>query len=272
MVRVSQRQGLSLRAVWRPLGAIVLLSGVVGLHAGDSAQLRAPTDGPSMALPAWPPSEHVLLYLSFDEGQGEVARSPGLWGDAVLGSALEDEQTDPQWATGHRGGALRFDGQDDFLTVAGPGQVRLEELTIEAWVKPQGTSREIILDYGGYSWGFAFAKAWSGTYLGIGHKPRGTRVDTRQFCVTIGHWNHVAATLIKGVVRLYVNGRLEQEQAVAEAMQPRPGERPLIIGKVRSGHYFLTGYLDELLVLDVARSADEIFADMVASMQRAEGP
>lgn len=221
-----------------------------------------------MHTPDWPPHEHVLLYLSFDEGAGQTAASPGTWGDAVLGSKPVPESTDPRWCTGIRGNAMRFDGKDDFLTVPGVDQVRLDEFTIEAWVRPTGTSREIVVDYGGHSWGFAFAKAWHGVYLSIGHPPKGTRVQSTQFTVTISHWNHIAATLRDREVMLYVNGRLVKQQTVEPTMHTGPRGWPLLIGKVRSGHYHVTGVLDELLILDSARTAEQVFGDMVASMQR----
>ena len=239
------------------------------LFAEPIAYLKAPKDGPALELPAWPPREHVLLYLSFDEDKGQVASSPGTWGRALLGSKPEPEPSDPQWAQGLRGGAVRFDGQDDFLTVPGVNQVRLNAFTFEAWIKPVGTSREIILDYGGTSWGFAFSKAWHGAYVAIGHKPRGTRVSAPQFSVSLGHWNHLAATYDGREVRIYVNGRPVAHQTVPPPMERGNRGWPLIIGKIRSNHYYLTGLLDELLVLDTARTPDEVFLDMIASMQPA---
>lgn len=247
--------------------ALMLLGLARPLFAEPVAYLKAPRAGPAMELPAWPPREHVLLYLSFDEGRGQVAGNPGTWGRATLGSRPEPERTDPRWAQGLRGSAVRFDGEDDFLMVPGVDQARLSAFTFEAWVKPVGSSREIILDYGGTSWGFAFSKAWHGAYVAIGHRPRGTRVSAPQFSVSIGRWNHLAATYDGREVRIYINGRQEIQQTVLPPIGKGNRGWPLIIGKVRSNHYHMTGLLDELLVLDVSRTPDEVFSDMIASMQ-----
>ena len=176
-----------------PTGLGLLLA-FQAVAAQPGLYLHAPKDGPSMKLTPWPPRARVLLYLSFDEGRGQAAENPGPWGDAVFGSSPRAEPSDPQWASGLRDGAVRFDGKDDYLTVPGVKQAQLGAFTFEAWVKPTGTSREMILDYGGTSWGFAFSKAWHGAYVVVGHKPKGRRIDTRQLAVSLGRWNHVAAT------------------------------------------------------------------------------
>jgi hypothetical protein len=247
--------------------AILLTWGLLGAsQAAAQAYRHARPDGPAMPLPSWPPKAGVLLYLSFDEGQGQRARAVGLWGNALLGATDQPEPSDPAWTRGLRGGGLRFDGRDDFLTVPGVDRVRLEAFTIEAWGRPEGTSREMVLDYGGTTWGFALSKAWHGVYLAVGHAGRGTRVDTPQHTVAIGRWNHLAATFERGQARVYVNGRLEAQHVVPEAMGQGGAGVPLLIGKLRPNHYHLTGVLDELLVLSTARSADEIFADMLATL------
>ena len=249
-----------------PLAVPLFAAMAQPLSAEPIAYLKAPRNRPALELPAWPPREHVLLYLSFDEGEGQVASSPGTWGHVILGSRPEPEPSDPRWVQGLRRGAVRFDGKDDFLTVPGVDRVRLNAFTFEAWIKPVGTSREIILDYGGTSWGFAFSKAWHGAYVAIGHRPKGTRVSAPQFSVSLGHWNHLAATYDGREVRIYVNGRQAAEQTVRSPMGRGNRGWPLIIGKVRSNHYYLTDLFDELLVLDTARTPDEVFLDMVASM------
>jgi sugar lactone lactonase YvrE len=77
--------------------------------------------------------EPVAAY-SFDEGEGAVAHD--LFGGHD--GAVEGEAT---WVEGRYGGALEFDGEDDQVTVPDSGELNLGEgMTLEAWVRPDGSS------------------------------------------------------------------------------------------------------------------------------------
>lgn len=71
----------------------------------------------------------MIAYWKFDEGEGAIAY------DSVNGN--HGQINGASWATGIVGGALHFDGWNDYVNILGFGNVApTSEITIEAWVKP----------------------------------------------------------------------------------------------------------------------------------------
>ena len=69
---------------------------------------------------------NLISYWTFDEGVGNVA---GDWAGANHGTVHG-----ATWTTGKVGGALSFDGGDDYVEVPDNANLRPEAFTIEAWV------------------------------------------------------------------------------------------------------------------------------------------
>ena len=72
-------------------------------------------------------------------------------------------------------------------------------------------------------------------------------------------WHHVALTYDKKALRLYVNGK--EEGSGNFAKNPETNDAPLRIGNG------IDGFIDELQILSVALSADEIQSDMDNGIQ-----
>src|SRR5271156_7025701 len=74
----------------------------------------------------------VAAY-SFDAGEGSTAED-------VTGDGHEGTIEGATWTNGRYGGALSFDGSGECVTVpASPALELREELTVEAWIRPEGT-------------------------------------------------------------------------------------------------------------------------------------
>ena len=75
------------------------------------------------------PAALVAAY-NFDEASGTILND-------YSGNANNGTISGATWATGHDGGALSFDGADDWVTIADSASLDLTTgMTLEAWVNP----------------------------------------------------------------------------------------------------------------------------------------
>ena len=171
----------------------------------------------------------------------------------------------PQWVTGNVGGALRFDGTDDYVLLKnGPILGSAPNFTVEAWVKWDGGGTthphqfiyseghfNDIIDLYLYDGVPSFTTLGANWYTASAAAP-----------LPIGEWHHLAGVLQSGVGgTLYVDG-----QPVATNPSMGPGSQ--FAGSTNIGRFagngslrYFRGTIDEVRVLTVARSAAQIQAD-----------
>jgi len=83
-------------------------------------------DGPDVT--GCPSLDGLIAHWKLDEGEGTVAHDCHSDYDCSFAG-------DPQWATGHVGGALVFDGADDYLDCGNDPAFNITEaITLEAWI------------------------------------------------------------------------------------------------------------------------------------------
>lgn len=81
---------------------------------------------------------------------------------------------------------------------------KLEEATIEYWINPSSLSN--WNQSAGPGWGqFMFHANANGSFT-VGWDPNGNRIETTGGKLRTGQWNHVAITVKKNVMTLYING------------------------------------------------------------------
>ena len=202
--------------------------------------------------------ETVLLYL-FDEETVDEATDL---------SEFENhgEITDAEWTEdGKNGGALVFNGASALIEVPHhdslvPGG---DELTIEAWFKPASfpAGHPVIARKGSVAesgWGFdtpgGKIRGFVYTAPGAAAVANGTtpmKVDT---------WHHLAMVYDGEEIRIYLDGELDGE--VARKGDINKNEASVWIGKKANEHIWLDGTLDELRILNIAISEEQIQTDM----------
>lgn len=209
------------------------------------------------------------------------ARSGLLWRFEGEGALLYDAAGHPTgWACGARrvpgriGRALRFDGVDDFVLIdtSGVGEGPRWGLTVALWVRldrpPELTWRNdfryLLAKPALHVYSLLLEKDLTvSASVYVGGERRWVRSRTR---LPVGEWTHVAFSYEgrSGLVRLYLNGRLEAEKRGS----PGPiddSEEPLFVGsgRARPGQGGLRGFagvLDELHLYPMALSPQAIAA------------
>ncbi|HEY0278091.1 MAG TPA: LamG domain-containing protein [Solirubrobacterales bacterium] len=193
---------------------LVVSAGVILSRSPGAA--RAATQGP-------------IAEYSFDEGA--IGTEGGTLED-LSGNGHDGTVEGAEWAHGRYGGALRFDGAEDTVKIPGSSEFDLtEEMTLEAWVRPESESEK---------WGTVVGELGSGGepwqdpdwYLFEGG-PRsdepigGTETATEgETYVSAGEklpidsWSHLAFTWDGAEGRVYIDGELVGEAPVGLAWTP----------------------------------------------------
>ena len=204
---------------------------------------------------------NLVLALAFNETSGTTATdASGRGNNGAISGATR--------TTGRFGGALSFDGVDDWVTVADAASLDLTSgMTLEAWVKPStlgGWRTAILKETTG---GLAYALYGNddvprpASYVNVGGLDQSVP-GTAALSTT--DWTHLAATFDGATLRLYVNGALTNSNAVAGQLITTTGALR-IGGNSVWGEYF-AGLIDEVRVYDRPLSAAEIGADMTKAI------
>jgi len=195
----------------------------------------------------------LVGYWSFDEGTGTIAYDrSGYNNNGTLYNG-------PQWTTGKVGGALSFDGVNDYVNIltqnSFPGGS--SDRTILAWVYPNSYPFSInhIFHYGnssiGQAWGLA---VWDDSRLGAHEWGSYNRYGS----VPLNNWSFLVITLKSNWIKNhYINGILvgvgNYTPNTTLNLTPKIGSR------VSPGEYW-NGLIDEVRVYNRALDESEIKA------------
>ena len=200
----------------------------------------------------------VLLYLFDEEAADEVTDL----------SEFENhgEATDTEWTEdGKNGGAMVFDGASSVIEV--PHHESLfpggDELTIEAWFKPTSfpgghppIARKGSVPESG--WGFDTP---GGKIRGFVYTAPGDPVVVQGTTpMKVDTWHHLAMVYDGKEIRIYLDGELEGE--VPRKGDINKNDASVWIGKKAIESVWLDGTLDELRILNIAITEEQIQKDM----------
>jgi hypothetical protein len=209
-------------------------------------------------------SEGPVAAYSFDEGEGTSAED-------VTGNGHTATIEGASWTRGRYGSALKFDGENDCLTVPESSELNFsEEFTLESWVKPEGELKHdpVIFKEGegfpSYALGIGIPHSDKAEGV-IGQEGKGHQNLYSSESLEAKVWSHLALTYDGAKLRLYVNGELVSSEAVENVDSGSAG--PLTIGcDALYGAHF-KGKIDELRVYDRVLSSAEVAADKLAPIQ-----
>ncbi len=169
--------------------------------------------------------------------------------------------------------SLDFDGVDDRVICPTFHFPTTSALTIEAWIYPRSSNYDRILTY--YAGGATtLYDIVFDTYGGAGETGRGLRIIVGTGSLSINNvlttnaWNHVAATLENGYLRLFVNGVQVNSVFTGQTSFPYSDTRFLVLGEdyVVGTAEFFNGKMDEVRIWSRALSQSEIAANMNACL------
>ncbi len=160
--------------------------------------------------------------------------------------------------------ALSFAAAGQFAQVPDAPALDLGgEWTIEAWVRPRSASEDfqhVISKWGaGPEASYSVESRQLRLRVAVREGADNTVVETVPV-LTIGGWQHVAATLSNGTLRLYVNGVQHEE---APSLTPQDSPTPLTFGReAATGNLPYPGELDEVRFWNYAKTGLELRAGM----------
>ena len=228
---------------------------------------------------AKPVDEHTMLLFNFEKDSlviegGKLAKVKDLSGngnDGLVNTQGGEKAANPgvqpsgppEVVDGKFGDALYFDGTNYLEVVDSPTLDIAEQLTMEAWVKPEvavvsGDSMSVMTKDASYYMQVRTGKI--GNYF-YDVEPPGYHLSKKD--IKINDWTHIAITYDGKTTRFYVNG--EEDSKVDATGNIRLNNESLgIAAEVRvpargsPNQRYYKGIIDEVRVSNIARDANEI--------------
>ena len=205
-------------------------------------------------------TEGLVGYWSFDDSANPGRDDSGNGNDGTVYGAT--------WTTGKFGGALSFDGVDNYVSV--PDDAALDvlgDITISAWVycTRSGSYQAIVtkcVGGGARNNPFDFRTTSNATPNlafvradAIAHERVYSTV-----AIPMSQWHHVSVRVENNIPDFYVNGFVTRKYAdTTFTRTPTGNANPLLIGRRDDGLYF-NGLIDEVRIYNRALSGSEIMA------------
>ncbi len=200
-------------------------------------------------------------YWNLDDAGGLVADDSVAVNDGDLVNG-------PVWTAGVVGGALDFDGVDDYVVT---GREISDSFTISFWMNTTSTGTEVgvqwydgsgLVDAEQTLWVGDFGVSLLGDNIAFGIGDPVNHVDTTIIstsAVNDGLWNYVTATRSAetGEITLYING--VQEAQTTANLESLIDTNFIRFGSIQTGTYFYDGLLDEIKIYDRDLSDQEVY-------------
>ena len=156
---------------------------------------------------------------------------------------------------------LSFDGVDDHVIAPDLGDYRTN-WTAEAWVRPSKSHfRTMILGTAFVSDRFSFMIGWFDGNLCVAYFDGAWRNCNVIFPPAVGNWFHIAGVRDNNILRIYINGALNNSGTYSTTLADSNGEIRMgrrWDGPISAENVF-GGDMTELRVWNVSRTASQIF-------------
>jgi hypothetical protein len=209
-----------------------------------------------------PDLEHGLVgHWPFEDGAGSTAAdASGSGHDGALTNM--DPNTD--WVTGQIGGALDFDGSNEYVNVNSFSINANAPWTMGGWVRLNNTHSHGLVSWRRNASGIN--QAFTGvnpSNLGVANRFGAAMWDGASWTVVndttdaqTHTWTHVMAVYDGGALRLYVDGREVGSSAQTTGMAGAPDT--MKIGQDHHTSQTINGLIDDVRVYDRALTGEEI--------------
>ncbi|MDP3015411.1 MAG: LamG domain-containing protein, partial [bacterium] len=169
----------------------------------------------------------------------------------------------PTWTTGKVGGALSFDGVDDYVDAGNAASLNITgEITLEAWIYTTTyaypTNEGMIVNKEN-SYEFAIQKTTGALIAAI--KDSNPWAWRGSIVVPLNQWKHLTITYAANVEKHYIDSILVESFALSGGLQgSAQGLRISARGAPGTPTSFFNGIIDEVRIYNRALSAAEISA------------
>ncbi|MHC4461929.1 MAG: LamG domain-containing protein [Planctomycetota bacterium] len=201
----------------------------------------------------------LVAWWKLDDGTGDVAADSA--GTGLDGTLVGDTT----WADGKIGGALVFDGNDDYVEIGkDPDFDITNQITVAAWIKVGAFDRkwQAIVAKGDSTWRLHRDRDKSALgFACTGLLVPGTRWGSVRGTVDVndGQWHHAAGVYDGQNIYLYVDGKLDTSKEASGTI--KISDQPIYIGEnAERPKRFWNGLIDDVRVYSYGLSADEVAA------------
>ena len=212
-----------------------------------------------------------VASYDFNEGYGGTAHNGGSLGataDGTLqsGGSGGNATSTAMWdKNGKNGGAMEFDGTNDYVSVSDNSSLKPALLTISVWIKPNSiASAQTILSKGkavGTSYILGFGVAQNADKLEFCSYNSGSWKcsNINSSSIPIGSWTHIVGTFDGGNLRLYVNGVAQTPVALSSLNYTTPYSLTLgrYVPEIGGGNYF-NGLIDDVKIYNYALTPAQV--------------
>jgi len=199
----------------------------------------------------------LVAWWKMDDGSGNTAADSS--GNGLAGTLVGN----PTWADGIAGGALKFDGDGDYVDIGKDAKFNIaSQITVAAWIKVDAFDREwqTIISKGDSSW--RLQRNWDKGTLEFGCT--GLVVPGNRWGgiygktdVNDGQWHHAVGVYDGQKLNLYVDGRLDISADVKGSINIH--DYPVLIGEnAEKPQRFWEGLIDDVRVYNYGLNAEEI--------------
>ncbi len=201
----------------------------------------------------------LVGYWRFEEGAGNITfDSSGYGNDGTLNG-------NPKWVEGYFGGALEFDGSDDWIDCGNDSSLDLTKWTITFWLKVNQNKNYNAFVIKGLdaAENYEVLGFEDGSFhFPISHTDGSrTYVNTDAGVIIAGEWAHFAYSYDSAEGRrFYKNGNLIFEDT--ESGTPKTSTESLTIGNEQPLSRFVNGIMDDIRIYDHVLSEPEILFAM----------
>jgi hypothetical protein len=223
---------------------------------------RALTPAEVQSLYKWAPGP--VGYWKFDEGTGTTAYDSS--GNSNSGTLTNG----PQWASGKMGGALNFNGNNNYISISDSASTKnFTALTVTAWINfpdnsTGGTQRTIISKglLNNYDYTFRVQLNTNTLLFGLNND---TMYSITSSSIPNNQWVHASATYDGSSISIYINGQEVTSNNTGSISSINSSTSITAIGRAasNSAQYF-NGLIDDVKIYNYARTPEQIIQDMNA--------
>jgi Concanavalin A-like lectin/glucanases superfamily/Bacterial Ig-like domain/Bacterial Ig domain len=202
------------------------------------------------------PLPGLVAAYAFDDGSGAVLDDAS--GNNHLGTV-----NGATWTTGRHGGALSFNGTNNYVDLPSLGTFYQSGFTFEAWVQKQSATKNDVGILGTWTGSGGGPMLWvdhlATRYHLTMNSGMSNYLDSGQNPVA-GQWQHLAATYDGTTARFYIDGTQVASRSVSYSIGNSDTWRIGAYGSPVGG--FFDGSIDDVRIYNRALSATEVQTDM----------